>query len=134
MEIKMNKVAWIAVMLPLSFGACAETGGFEAGKTPPPQSKEDAGYKGSEDTAETPITLIKDFRQGGYVTLEGYIVKKVKGNIYQFRDSTGTVNIDAPEATFKGKTFNSEDKIRVSGKVFGKGKNAHLKVSRIDEP
>ena len=130
----MNKVAWVAMLLPLSFGTYADTGGFEAGKTPPPQHKEDAGYKGSEDTAETPVKLIKDFRQGGYATLEGYIVKKVKGDIYQFRDSTGTVNIEAPATTFKGKTYSAEDKVRVSGKVFGKGEKTHLKVSRIDEP
>ena len=130
----MNKIAWVAMMLPLSFGAYAETGGFEAGKTPPPQHKEAAGYKGSEDTAETTVKLIKDFRPGGYATLEGYIVKRIEDDTYQFRDSTGTVNIDASPATFKGKTYSAEDKVRVSGKVFGKGDNTHLKVSRIDEP
>ena len=72
----MKKVAWIAVLLPLSLGAYAETGGFEPGKTPPPQSNEDAGDKGSEDTGETPVTLIKDFRPGGYVILEGYVGQK----------------------------------------------------------
>ncbi|MDF7651917.1 NirD/YgiW/YdeI family stress tolerance protein [Pantoea sp. Acro-805] len=130
----MNKIAWAAMMLPLSFGAYAETGGFEAGKIPPTQHKEDAGYKGSEDTAETPVKLIKDFRPSGYATLEGYIVKKVEGDTYQFRDSTGTVNIDAPPAAFRGKTYNAEDKVRVSGKVSGKGESALLKVTRIDEP
>lgn len=130
----MKKLAWAAVMLPLSFGAFAEKGGFESGETPPPQHKEDAGYKGSEDTGQTPVTLIKDFRQGGYATLEGHIVKKIKGDTYQFRDSSGTIRIDAPEATFKGKKFDSEDKIRVSGKVYGKGDSAHMKVTRIDEP
>lgn len=130
----MSRVAWIAMILPLSFGAYAETGGFEAGKNPPSQQREDAGYKGTEDTAETSVSQIKDFRQGGYVTLEGFIVKRVKGDTYQFRDSTGTVNIDAPAMTFKGKTFSAEDKVRVSGKVVGKSEHTYLKVSRIDEP
>ncbi|MBK0122508.1 NirD/YgiW/YdeI family stress tolerance protein [Pantoea sp. S61] len=130
----MNKIAWVAMMLPLSFGAYAETGGFEAGKTPPPQHKEDAGYKGSEDTAETPVKLIKDFRPGGYATLEGYIVKRIEDDTYQFRDSTGTVYIDASPATFKGKTYSAEDKVRVSAKVHGKGQATYLKVTRIDEP
>ena len=130
----MNKIIGLAILLPLSFAALAETGGFESGKAPPAQQNEDAGYKGTEDTAETPVTLIKDFRQGGYVTLEGYIVKKIEGDTYQFRDSSGTVNIKAPPATFKGQTFSAEDKVRVSGKVFGKGESAHLTVSRIDVP
>jgi len=130
----MNKIIGLALLLPLSFGALAETGGFEGGKKPPAQQNEDAGYKGTEDTGETPVTLIKDFRQGGYVTLEGYIVKKIADDTYQFRDSSGTVNIKAPTATFKGKTFNAEDKVRVSGKVYGKGEGAHLSVTRIDVP
>jgi uncharacterized protein (TIGR00156 family) len=133
-ESDMNKTTWAAVMLCLSFGAYAEKGGFEAGETPPPQHKEDAGYKGSEDTGQTRVSLIRDFRQGGYVTLEGYIIKKVGDNSYQFRDSSGTVRIDAPAETFKGKTYDATDKIRVSGKVYGKGDSAHLKVARIDEP
>ncbi len=130
----MKNVAWAAVLLPLSFGINAETGGYEAGKTAPPQQNQDAGYKGTEDTHETPVTLIKDFRQGGYVTLEGNIVKRIDGDAYQFQDSSGTVKILAPTATFKGKTYSAEDKVRVSGKVFGKGNNAHLEVSRIDVP
>ena len=55
----MNKVAWVAMMLPLSFGAYAETGGSEAGKTPPPPPKEGLGYKGPERHAEKPGGLIK---------------------------------------------------------------------------
>lgn len=130
----MNKFLLVAFMLSLGFASYAEQGGFEAGKTPPPQQKEDAGYKGSEDTGETPVTLIKDFRQGGYVTLEGNIVKKISSDVYEFRDSSGVVNIHAPAAAFRGKTYSAEDKIRVSGKVFGKGDTAHLEASRIDEP
>jgi len=130
----MNKMKWAAVILSLSFGANAAEGGFKAGETPPPQHKEDAGYKGSEDTGQTRISTIRDFRQGGYVTLEGYIVKKLGDNSYQFRDNSGTVRIDAPVESFKGKTYDSTDKIRVSGKVYGKGEAVRLEVSRIDEP
>lgn len=130
----MKRSTLFAGIFLLSFCVSAEQGGFDAGKTPPPQQKEDAGYKGSEDTGETPVTLIKDFRQGGYATLEGYIVKKVKDNTYLFRDSSGTVHINASESAFKGKTFSAEDKIRVSGKVFGKGNNTRMEISRIDEP
>lgn len=67
----MKGSTWFAGIFLLSFCVSAEQGGFDAGKTPPPQQKEDAGYKGSEDNGETPVTLIKDFRQGGYVTLKG---------------------------------------------------------------
>ncbi|ORM75071.1 hypothetical protein HA48_01035 [Pantoea wallisii] len=130
----MKKVVLASLMMAFSLGVSAEEGGFEGGKTPPPQQKQDAGYKGSEDTGQTHIKQIRDFRQGGYVTLEGYIVKKLKGDSYQFRDSTGTVTIKAKEETFKGKTFDAKDQIRVSGKVYGRGDSTHIEVMRIDLP
>lgn len=130
----MKKIVLATLMMAFSLGAAAEQGGFEAGKTAPSQQKQDAGYKGSEDTGQTHINQIRDFRQGGYVTLEGYIVKKQQGDSYQFRDSTGTVTIHAKSDTFKGKTYDSKDKVRVSGKVYGHGDKTRLDVMRIDEP
>lgn len=44
------------------------------------------------------------------------------------------MHINASESAFKGKTLSAEDKVRVSGKVFGKGNNTRMEVSRIDEP
>ncbi|UVC30898.1 YgiW/YdeI family stress tolerance OB fold protein [Pantoea sp. SOD02] len=130
----MKQRVLASLLMLLSVGASAAQGGFEAGESAPPQSKQDAGYKGSEDTGQTPISRIRDFRQGGYVTLEGYIVKKLKDESYEFRDNTGTITLDAKAEAFKGKTYKADDKIRVSGKVYGRGDNSHLNVTRIDEP
>ncbi|NQS85747.1 YgiW/YdeI family stress tolerance OB fold protein [Pantoea allii] len=130
----MKKVLLATLLVMATSGAYAEQGGFKAGDTPPPQNKQDAGYKGSEDTGQTHIDQIRDFRQGGYVTLEGYIVKKLKGDNYQFRDETGHLTIIAPKKTFDGKTYTADEKVRVSGKVHGKGDKTTLHVTRIDEP
>lgn len=130
----MKKVILASLLVMMSAGVSAEEGGYKAGDTPPPQHKQDAGYKGSEDTGQTHIDQIRDFRQGGYVTLEGYIVKKEQGERYQFRDNTGTLPIIAPKKTFDGKTYTAEDKVRVSGKVQGKGEKTILHVTQIEEP
>lgn len=130
----MKYIFLASAMMLLSLGAGAAEGGFKSGETPPPQNKQDAGYKGSEDTGQTPISRIRDFRQGGYVTLEGYIIEKLQGDSYKFRDNTGTITINAEKPTFKEKTFTADDKVRVSGKVYGRGEQTTLTVSRIDEP
>lgn len=130
----MKKVILASLLVMMSAGVSAEEGGYKAGDTPPPQHKQDAGYKGSEDTGQTHIDQIRDFRQGGYVTLEGYIVKKEQSERYQFRDNTGTLPIIAPKKTFGGKTYTAEDKVRVSGKVQGKGDKTTLHVTQIEEP
>lgn len=124
----------VSLFLFSCFSVSAAEGGYEAGKAAPDQQNPDAGYKGSEDTQETRVSQIRDFRQNGYVTLEGYIVKKVKGNTYQFRDPTGTINIMAQNNTFKGKTYSAEDLVRVSGRVHGHGDQTMLNVTEIDEP
>lgn len=130
----MKKVILTTLLVMLSSGVYAEKGGFEGGKVAPKQSEQDAGYKGSEDTGQTYIKQIRDFRQGGYVTLEGYIVKREQGDNYQFRDKTGDITIVAPEQTFKGKTYKADDQVRVSGKVQGKGDQTQLHVTQITKP
>lgn len=130
----MKKVILTTLLVMLSSGVYAEKGGFEGGEAPQPQSKQDAGYKGSEDTGQTHIDQIRDFRQDGYVTLEGYILKKEQGDNYQFRDSTGTITIVAPEKAFKGKKFAADDQVRISGRVHGKGENTTLHATEIEEP
>ena len=130
----MKKVILASLLVVISAGVYADEGGYKGGEAPPPQHKQDAGYKGSEDTGQTHIDQIRDFRQGGYVTLEGYIVKKEQGDTYQFRDNTGTLPIIAPQKTLDGKTYSAEDKVRVSGKVHGKGQQTTLHVTQIDEP
>ncbi|MBA0038050.1 NirD/YgiW/YdeI family stress tolerance protein [Pantoea sp. BIGb0393] len=130
----MKRIFLASTLLLLSLGAGAAEGGFKSGETAPPQNNQDAGYKGSEDTGQTPISRIRDFRQGGYVTLEGHIIEKLQGDDYRFRDDTGTITIQAEKSTFKEKTYSADDKVRVSGKVYGRGDQTTLKVSRIDEP
>ncbi|WP_312184361.1 NirD/YgiW/YdeI family stress tolerance protein [Pantoea sp. CTOTU46764] len=130
----MKQVVLASVIMMFSVGVSAAEGGYKSGETAPPQQNQDAGYKGSEDTAQTPISRIRDFRQGGYVTLEGHIIEKLKGDSYKFRDDTGTIIITAEQAAFKEKTYSASDKVRVSGKVYGRGDQTTLKVSRIEEP
>jgi uncharacterized protein (TIGR00156 family) len=130
----MKKVILVSLLVLISSGVYAEQGGYKTGEVSPPPKDQDAGYKGSEDTGQTHVSQIRDFRQGGYVTLEGYIVKKGQGDNYQFRDNTGTVNIVATNEAFKGKTYAADDLVRVSGKVQGKGENTTLQVTQITEP
>ena len=59
------------------------------------QSSEDAGYKGSKETAETPVTLVKHFPKVLCI-FWGSNHLKVNRGIYQFLNRIGTVNLNAP--------------------------------------
>ncbi|MDY0971417.1 NirD/YgiW/YdeI family stress tolerance protein [Siccibacter turicensis] len=118
----------------LSGNAVASVGGYRAGEKAPPPHKEDAAQKGTEDTLAAKAQTIRDFRQSGYITLDGYIIREEKPGEYLFRDSSDTVRLQAPRSAFRGKVYQANDKFRVSGRVYGKANKAFLKVSRIDKP
>ncbi len=129
-----KKLMLTALLAALSSGVAAAEGGFKAGEKAPPPEKEDAAQKGTEDTRATKANLIRDFRQGGYTTLEGYIVKEQRPGSYLFRDASDEVRLQASADAFLGKTYQADDKVRVSGRVYGRADNAFMKVSRIEKP
>ncbi|WP_312043097.1 NirD/YgiW/YdeI family stress tolerance protein [Erwinia sp.] len=129
-----KKIMLTALLAALSYGAAAAEGGFKEGEKAPPPEKEDAAQKGTEDTRATKAKTIRDFRPGGYTTLEGYIVSEQKPGSYLFRDSSDEVRLQAPAEAFLGKTYQSDDKVRVSGRVYGKADSAFMSVSRIEKP
>lgn len=129
-----KKITLAALMAVVSLSVSAEEGGFKAGETPQPQHKQDAGYKGSEDTGQGTVKASRDMRKDAWVTLEGYIIKDHGNNRYDFRDQTGTMVIMAPKKVFDGKEYTAKDKIRVSGYVKGKGPGTTLNAERIEEP
>ena len=130
----MKKMTLLALSALLSFSAVAQQGGFKGGEEPPPPAKQDAGYNGSEDTGQATIAGIRDVRENAWVTLEGNILKKEGGDRYQFRDKTGTISIIAPKKVFDGKEYDSQDLVRISGSVTGKGDNVTVHVKELGSP
>lgn len=131
----MKKVLTLAALLALSLNVMAEDkGGFEAGETPPPPHKQDAGYKGSEDTNESQIKAVRALKEGSWVTLEGNIVKKVADNTYSFQDKSGKINLIVPESAWGGKKYDAKDLVRVSGFVKHKNKQTEIAVKQIGDP
>lgn len=131
----MKKVLTLAALLALSLNVMAEDkGGFEAGETPPPPHKQDAGYKGSEDTNESQIKEVRTLKEGSWVTLEGNIIKKVAGNTYAFQDKSGKINLIVPDSAWGGKNYDAKDLIRVSGFVKHKNKQTEIAVKQIGDP
>ncbi|WP_380178626.1 YgiW/YdeI family stress tolerance OB fold protein [Kalamiella sp. sgz302252] len=131
----MKKVLTLAALLALSLNVMAEDkGGFEAGETPPPPHKQDAGYKGSEDTNESLIKTVHTLKADSWVTLEGNITKKIAGNTYAFQDKSGKINLVIPESAWGGKKYDAKDLVRVSGFVKHRGKQTEIAVKQIGDP
>ncbi|KOC90483.1 YgiW/YdeI family stress tolerance OB fold protein [Winslowiella iniecta] len=124
----------IALLTVFSFSTHAEEGGFKAGETAPPPHQQDAGYKGTEDTRENTINKVRDLNQDAWVTLEGNIIQHKQGESYLFRDKTDTIEIKVPQKVWKGKEFEADELVRISGRVQGKGESTVINVERLGEP
>ena len=74
------------------------------------------GFKDSVAIIST-VKEAKDMNDDTYVTLRGNIEKRIKGDHYLFRDSTGTVEIEIDNDKWHGLTVGPEDVVEILGEV-----------------
>ncbi|EPS0558330.1 YgiW/YdeI family stress tolerance OB fold protein [Enterobacter roggenkampii] len=109
----MKKILMALIFTGFSFTALAQNSGFVA----------QDGQAASQGVFSDPATEMstaaqaKTLRDDTWVVLEGNIVKQLGHEIYQFRDSSGTVNIEIDDKRWPGKNVSPTDKVRLEGKV-----------------
>lgn len=110
----MKKMLIVIMLSALSLGAFAQNGGFVSPNASAADSQ--SGFKGPSP-ATTTIAQAKSLRDDAWVVLEGKIVRQIWHELYEFQDSTGTVNIDIDDKRWRGQTATSNDKVRIEGEV-----------------
>ncbi len=140
MEIDMKKAfvaASIAAGLLFSVTAFAQqAGGFsgpDATKTQNSQTTQNTqkgGFVGP-DAATTTVEQAKGLRDDAWVVLEGNIVRKVGKELYEFRDSTGTVNVDIDDDNWGGVSITPNDKVRLEGEVDKDWNSVEIDVKKV---
>lgn len=123
---KLLAVSLIA--LSVTLGAVSTnaqfTGATEQNKMP----------KGGYLDAVAIISTVRDAKEmndDAYVTLRGYIEKRLKGDKYLFRDSTGTVEIEIDDDDWHGVTVGPQDLVEITGEVDRGWMNVKIDVKRI---
>lgn len=86
-------------------------------------AKDDCHYKmaiggyiaGQEDIST--VKAIEGMEDDSMVTLQGHIIKRLKKDMYQFKDSTGTINIKIKKKVWHGQTISAQDVVQIMGEV-----------------
>ncbi|NDJ56888.1 YgiW/YdeI family stress tolerance OB fold protein [Enterobacteriaceae bacterium 4M9] len=112
--------------------ALAQNGGFE-GPASSTSSQQRGGFNGP-DVATTTVEQAKSMRDDSWVVLEGNIVRKVGDELYEFRDRSGTINVEIDDKSWNGLTVNPQDKVRLEGEVDKDWNSVELDVKRITKP
>ncbi|MBM3116950.1 YgiW/YdeI family stress tolerance OB fold protein [Jeongeupia naejangsanensis] len=78
-----------------------------------------AGYNGpgSEATDVDTAAAALQAPDKTAVSLEGYILRKLKGDRYEFRDKSGAIGIDIDEEQWPKEAVNDRTKVRVIGDI-----------------
>ncbi|EEH8919185.1 YgiW/YdeI family stress tolerance OB fold protein, partial [Salmonella enterica subsp. enterica serovar Typhimurium] len=74
------------------------------------------GFTGPAPT-QTSVSQAKKQWDDAWVVLEGNIIRQVGHELYEFRDSSGTVYVDIDNKYWMGQTASPADKIHIKGEV-----------------
>ena len=74
------------------------------------------GYIAGQEDIST-VKAVEGMEDDSIVTLQGNIVKRLKKDMYQFKDSTGTINVKIKKKVWHGQTVSSQDVVQIMGEV-----------------
>jgi len=123
----MKNTFMALTLAALSFTATAQQPGFAA---PDGQTWSAGGFNGPAPTLSTvarAVTLPDD----AWVVLEGHIVKQTGHELYEFRDSSGTVNVDIDDKDWRGQRATPSAKVRIEGEVDREWNHTEIDVKNI---
>lgn len=86
----MKKTLIAVVLGSLSFGAFAQQSGFVA---PDNTGYAQSGFKGPAPGIPN-VQQVKTLRDDSWVVLEGNIVRQIGHELYEFRDNSGSINVE----------------------------------------
>ena len=77
------------------------------------------GRGGFVDAAAKPLSVaeVQKLSDDAYVTMEGYITKRLSDDEYNFTDGTNNVTVEIDDKDWRGLKVTPKDKIIVNGKV-----------------
>lgn len=90
-----------------------------------------AGFEGGPSPALVTVAEAKALPDDAWVTLQGYIERHIRKDLYLFRDETGTITVDIDDDEWDGFVVKPTDKIEICGEVDKDFTSIEIDVERI---
>lgn len=114
-----------ALALTLMLGASAALAkGPDGGYT------QGGGFTGPGPALAT-VKQAKDMRDDTPVTLRGHIIRQLGDELYEFKDDTGTINVEIDHKRWRGQNVGPNDLVEISGEVEKDWSELEIDVKRI---
>ncbi|KPD02523.1 YgiW/YdeI family stress tolerance OB fold protein [Moellerella wisconsensis] len=125
----MNNIVIGLVLSAASFGVLANngTGGFISNDGSVVQK---GGFVATNQ-AVTTVIQAKELPDDAWVSLEGNIVKQIGKELYEFKDSTGSIAVDIDDRRWRGQVVTPETKVRLDGEIDKEWSSLEVDVKRV---
>ncbi|MGP0173057.1 YgiW/YdeI family stress tolerance OB fold protein [Pseudomonas sp. NCHU5208] len=91
------------------------------------------GYTGPSATAQvTTVAAAQQAADDTHVVLEGQIVKRLQDELYEFKDATGTIQVEIDDEDWPNQTVSENAKVRLTGEVDKDLDNREIDVDRVE--
>lgn len=110
--------------------ALAQKGGFSGPDNTTAAAAAKGGFVGP-DAASTTVEQAKSLRDDAWVALEGNLVRKLGKELYEFRDASGSINVEIDDHVWNGVTITPNDKVRIEGEVDKDWNSVEIDVKKV---
>lgn len=107
----------LALLLVPAFSASAFAASYSGPGAVEPVSRVAAALEAADDTP---------------VTLEGQIVRRINKEIYEFKDASGSIEVDIDDDEWPNQTVSETARVRLSGEVDAGLKRHSIDVERVE--
>ncbi len=80
----------------------------------------------------TTVEQAQTARRGQDITLEGFVVKHLRGNYYMFRDATGEMRAEINRHLWRDRKVTSKTPVRLIGEVDRDVRELYIDVDRLE--
>lgn len=88
---------------------------------------------GANANSNVTVSQAKSMADDMRVTLEGKIVRQVRGEHYIFTDSTGEIEVEIDHHVWNGLTVSSADTIRIQGEIDKEAFSTNINVKYVEK-
>ena len=120
----------LAAILILSAGQALAKNAQGGGYSGPGQP---GGYSGPGPEFVT-VEQAKNMKDDAHVALKGYIVQRLGGDKYLFKDKTGDITLEISERRWAGQQIGAEDLVEVYGEIDKDWFDLEVEVKQIVKP
>ena len=120
----------LAVILILSAGQALAQNSQGGGYSGPGQA---GGYTGPGPDFVT-VEQAQNMKDDAHVALKGYIVQRLGGDRYLFKDKTGEITLEISEKRWAGQQIGAEDLVEIYGEIDKDWFDLEVEVKRLVKP